>query len=442
MLELTGCPTETVIFDTPGFDSERNWERLVSFVDSKFPLGCATVMGGSGLVQTHAYSVLDAKEIAGSTPGVQLKVSQFFEKRSTEEKTERTPNPDAGSQVRLGEIVSDSGTLRVLRLRNPWGKREWRGAWGDASELWTSSLRRKLDRGTKNDGTFWISYHDFLVHFVLVDVCKAHPEWLLVGLEAVKMGKVLEARPHCNTWAYIMAIQGSHRSKRTYSRYAHLGIFVLREQNHRISPADFFDMSCSRDGHVEILLEASGEAVYYLIPVSFTDHSSTEVFLGLMSAKPVSFERTSSTHKVPLLRSALGMSIDKFERICSIDCGVECARIDVQTGHGHTVFVARNKRPDRTVAFRLMVNAGDLLEACARWDTDSLGVFVPPQSSRVLLILVDRNRSGSRMSSETVHRKILCATAEEVKSAVSRRQPEAAALSMFDSWTSGGCADL
>ena len=44
--------------------------------------------------------------------------------------------------------------------------------------------------GGKNDGTFWISYHDFLRRFCCVDVCKAHTEegWTGVSHECYTRG--------------------------------------------------------------------------------------------------------------------------------------------------------------------------------------------------------------------------------------------------------------
>lgn len=46
----------------------------------------------------------------------------------------------------------------MLRLRNPWGKREWTGAWSDNSSEWYKvSDRDKQSAGlvTEEDGEFW-----------------------------------------------------------------------------------------------------------------------------------------------------------------------------------------------------------------------------------------------------------------------------------------------
>ncbi|CAN0557185.1 unnamed protein product, partial [Ectocarpus sp. 8 AP-2014] len=46
--------------------------------------------------------------------------------------------------------------IRLVRVRNPWGKREWIGDWGDKSEKWSDSVRAELGWSEKNDGTFWM----------------------------------------------------------------------------------------------------------------------------------------------------------------------------------------------------------------------------------------------------------------------------------------------
>jgi hypothetical protein len=95
----------------------------------------------NGLVALHAYSVLDARELG------LLK----------------------GTSLASGVL----GRTRLVRLRNPWGSYEWKGAWSDGSEEWARHpmVKARLRPKPADDGTFWMSWEDFSRLFRFVDVC-------------------------------------------------------------------------------------------------------------------------------------------------------------------------------------------------------------------------------------------------------------------------------
>jgi hypothetical protein len=79
------------------------WQRLTLWINNGYMMGCSSPAGSDshtsslGIVQGHAYSILDAYEVEGN---------------------------------------------KLLQIRNPWGNSiEWKGAWGDSSSDW--SERRK-----------------------------------------------------------------------------------------------------------------------------------------------------------------------------------------------------------------------------------------------------------------------------------------------------------
>jgi hypothetical protein len=51
---------------------------------------------------------------------------------------------------------------RLVKLRNPWGRKEWDGKWSDGSKEWTAEWMQLLKHEFGNDGVFWISYEDLL----------------------------------------------------------------------------------------------------------------------------------------------------------------------------------------------------------------------------------------------------------------------------------------
>ena len=73
---------------------------------------------GSGIVSSHAYSILDARLV--------------------------------------------NGKEKILQLRNPWGSGEWKGAWSDKSDRWTPELKKALGWSDKDDGVFWMPFDDYV----------------------------------------------------------------------------------------------------------------------------------------------------------------------------------------------------------------------------------------------------------------------------------------
>jgi Calpain family cysteine protease len=181
--DLTGAPTETVVFQAGFLDVDTFWARLLSFAAAGFLMGVATAQGGDGLVGGHAYSVLDVLEVPDSIAGEQCKVTDYFGSSKR-----RSDLPDASNASTMDDAASRGDmsskmarcergvrtTLRLVRIRNPWGVREWKGDWSADSERWTKALRKRLGSDTfaKGDGTFYMSYEDMLQRFHHMDIAK------------------------------------------------------------------------------------------------------------------------------------------------------------------------------------------------------------------------------------------------------------------------------
>ena len=69
-----------------------------------------------------------------------------------------------------------------VRLRNPWGRGEWSGAYSDKSPAWTPGLKAALEYADENDGTFWMALEDFERYFETVSLVPLRPhavrEWV------------------------------------------------------------------------------------------------------------------------------------------------------------------------------------------------------------------------------------------------------------------------
>ena len=69
--------------------------------------------------------------------------------------------------------VKGEGLTKLVKLRNPWGKTEWQGFYGDNSWCWSlrSGLAEDLGIVHEDDGSFWMHLNDFCCYFDRVDTC-------------------------------------------------------------------------------------------------------------------------------------------------------------------------------------------------------------------------------------------------------------------------------
>ncbi|KAL7792578.1 hypothetical protein V8C37DRAFT_379921 [Trichoderma ceciliae] len=120
--DLTGG-VASEIFTTDILDKEYFWKEELLKVNQDFLFGCSTGVWGvnwgerKGILELHSYSIQRAVDIDGK---------------------------------------------RLLRLKNPWGKGEWKGPWSDGSKEWTPEWLEKLGHRFGDDGDFWIAYEDLL----------------------------------------------------------------------------------------------------------------------------------------------------------------------------------------------------------------------------------------------------------------------------------------
>lgn len=140
------------------------WSTLLTYHRQGYLLGCGNPKAGSGhftevqgIVQGHAYSILQVREVQGH---------------------------------------------RLLQLRNPWGDTEWTGDWSKGSPQMTVQMQTLLGSVGSNDrnsaaaqrqrqaeeaqrGEFWMSLNDFLYAFRRVYLCR-------VFTDVVKISSALD----------------------------------------------------------------------------------------------------------------------------------------------------------------------------------------------------------------------------------------------------------
>jgi hypothetical protein len=135
--DLTGGVTSDVLTSNI-LDKDRFWKEELMQVNKEFLFGCGTGLFSNwlspkysgpprdrkGISENHSYSIMDAKEI----DGVRLLKLRYASPTDVVHKNSADSN------------------------RNPWGKKEWSGAWSDGSEQWTPEWMQKLGHKFGNDG--------------------------------------------------------------------------------------------------------------------------------------------------------------------------------------------------------------------------------------------------------------------------------------------------
>eukprot|EP00127_Corallochytrium_limacisporum_P001169 Clim_evm4s44 gene=Clim_evmTU4s44 len=139
LVDMTGGFPDTIFMDDDEWKRKAKdgslWEVLKSHqASSEYLMGCARSTTGKreedtgrGILQGHAYSILDVKEACGK---------------------------------------------KMIKCRNPWGAVEWSGPLSDKDSFWTPERLAEAGHTTEEDGTFIIAYEDFIEEFNKVYMCR------------------------------------------------------------------------------------------------------------------------------------------------------------------------------------------------------------------------------------------------------------------------------
>lgn len=167
LIDLTGGVAECYTLTDPEtqkmIENNHLWQTMMGYFHQKFYLGCINVVEGKstknpdassrGIFENYYYGILDIRE---------------FPKEN----------------------------LKLIRIRNPWGPDGcWNGPFSDDSDEWDKhrNLRDELRlvfKSKKSDGTWWMSFNDWCVHFNKMYICKVFPEsWQTYSIESRWQGK-------------------------------------------------------------------------------------------------------------------------------------------------------------------------------------------------------------------------------------------------------------
>ena len=112
-----------------------------------------------------------------------------------------------------------------MRLRNPWGRKEWEGAWGDEDHSRWNSLsssdkeKFEIRRSTGDDnGEFYMDIRDFSALFNGLDVVHIKPDSMIEDIGTTQRfhwenkweGETAAGRPIGRDWGEPHSFASSH----------------------------------------------------------------------------------------------------------------------------------------------------------------------------------------------------------------------------------------
>lgn len=124
LVDLTGEVSEAMDI----VHTETLWKTLTTAQEEGYLMGCSSAHGTRGveeesplgILQNHAYGVMEAREYRGN---------------------------------------------RLVRVRNPWGSHEWKGRWSDGAKEWTPEIQKALNAVFGDDGSFFMCFDDYCDQF-------------------------------------------------------------------------------------------------------------------------------------------------------------------------------------------------------------------------------------------------------------------------------------
>ncbi len=141
---------------------------------------CGSLAASTSLVDLHTGTVdamtIPWKDLRRAVEDNDVFVGAGSEHNLSERELEGVVGGHAYSILHAVDVGAAAERVRLLLLRNPWGKSEWKGDWSDSSSCW----RKRPDvaaavgnkRSNEDDGRFWIQLPDFRRRFRSVDLCR------------------------------------------------------------------------------------------------------------------------------------------------------------------------------------------------------------------------------------------------------------------------------
>jgi calpain-15 len=369
--DLSGAPTRYYLTDQiTEKEKTKLWHDVMEGELRNFCMTCGSMDSDDGkdnvceelgLVLSHAYSLLAAKEIPGKYGALE----------------------------------------KVVQLRNPWGKTEWKGSWADGASEWTPEAKKAFHIVDRDDGVFCMAFNDFVKYFSDVQICKIHDDYHYTSLRCTanyKHASFLKMIVRTEGKYYITINQESKRHHNSSENYRHSSVCLILAKPEgnsvkHIEGCFKADREVFTEGHLK-----PGE---YLIYVKIPWFNKTTRDFVASSYGPDDVRMTKIT-KSEANRLAEKAFIDKgrhsVKRVSYGDLGYpKCSRAIEITEEGYCFFHYSNqesKTLHEHISFKVLLG----LKLCKPYRGKEFDITVAPGEEKVVLLKVDPDADSIKHS--------------------------------------------
>lgn len=116
--------------------------------------------------------------------------------------------------------------LRMIRIRNPWGGKEWNGPWSDGSSEWKNvpeAEKKRIGLDFEDDGEFWMDFKDWCSVYTHVAICR------LINTSIFSFQKTWHETKYYGLWDFTSA-GGCVNSKESFFKNPQY-LFDVRQED-------------------------------------------------------------------------------------------------------------------------------------------------------------------------------------------------------------------
>lgn len=229
----------------------------------------------------------------------------------------------------FSSLFGQHARIRMIRLQNPWGEKEWNGPWSDNSKEWeqvTESQKTSLGITVDEDGEFWMPWDSFIRYFTDISLCQMfntsifsrskryyeeifYGEWTTNGAKSgapndFAGGCLNFSATFCNNPQYLFNVsepgevmlaltqKEPNEGLKRRDPYVTIGIHVMKVEENRIhrvhqamTPAGTSDYASARSVFLHLRDVPAGR--YIALPTTFAPREQSSFMLRIYSERKI-----------------------------------------------------------------------------------------------------------------------------------------------------------